>query len=136
MCFQWNWRFRLTCSDNKNKRRFDNKNLITRINESGTLTKHVSCKCECKFDDRKCNLNQKLNNDKCEKSYFWNPTTYSCKYGKYAGSIISDSVVICDKIIDSTKSTSTKTVLCKIYFNKFLYLTILYINYYSNIDNC
>ena len=24
----------------------------------GTLTKHISCKCECKFDGRKCNSNQ------------------------------------------------------------------------------
>ena len=25
------------------------------INESKTLTKHVSCECKCKFDGRKCN---------------------------------------------------------------------------------
>ena len=25
-------------------------NLIIRINESTTLTKHISCKCKCKFD--------------------------------------------------------------------------------------
>ena len=30
-------------------------NMITGINESRTLTKHVSCKCTCKFDGRKCN---------------------------------------------------------------------------------
>ena len=40
-------------------------NMITRINESRILTKHISCKCECKFDGRKCNLNQRWNNDKC-----------------------------------------------------------------------
>ena len=27
-------------------------NIITRINESRTLTKDVSCKCECKFDNK------------------------------------------------------------------------------------
>ena len=26
--------------------------MITRINESKTLTKHISCKCKCKFDGR------------------------------------------------------------------------------------
>ena len=31
--------------------------IITRINESKKL--------KCKFDGRKCNLNQKWNNDKC-----------------------------------------------------------------------
>ena len=27
--------------------------LITGINESKTLTKHISCKCKCKFDGKK-----------------------------------------------------------------------------------
>ena len=40
-------------------------NMVTGINESKTLTKHVSCKCECKFNGRKCNLNQKCTNGKC-----------------------------------------------------------------------
>ena len=40
-------------------------NMISRINESKSLTKHISCKCKCKFDCRKCNWTQKLNNDKC-----------------------------------------------------------------------
>ena len=59
-------------------------NMITGINESKTLTKHI-CKCKCKFDGRKCNSNQKWNNDKCrceckkhhifEKDHIWNPAT-------------------------------------------------------------
>ena len=40
-------------------------NMITGINESKTLTKHISCKLECKFHDRKCNLNQKENDGNC-----------------------------------------------------------------------
>ena len=32
--------------------------MITGKNESKILTKHVSCKCECKFDSRKCNSDQ------------------------------------------------------------------------------
>ena len=28
-------------------------NIITRINESKTLAKHISCEFKCKFDDRK-----------------------------------------------------------------------------------
>ena len=30
-------------------------NMVTGITESKALTKHVSCKCKCKFDGRKCN---------------------------------------------------------------------------------
>ena len=38
--------------------------MITGINESNILTKHISCKCKSKFTGRKCNSNQKRNNDK------------------------------------------------------------------------
>ena len=41
-------------------------NMIIATNESKTLTKLISCKCECKFDSIKCNSNQKWNNDKCQ----------------------------------------------------------------------
>ena len=36
--------------------------MIKGMNESKTLTKHISCECKCKFDDRKCNSNRKWNN--------------------------------------------------------------------------
>ena len=39
--------------------------LATGKNESKTLTKHVSCECQCKFDGTKCNSIQKWNNEKC-----------------------------------------------------------------------
>ena len=29
----------------------------------------------------------------------WNPATFSCKNGRYLGSIIDDSVITCDEII-------------------------------------
>ena len=67
-------------------------NMVVGINQSKTLTKHISCKCECKFDDTKCNSNQWWNNDKCrcefqkhhicEKDYVWNSATYNCENGK------------------------------------------------------
>ena len=40
-------------------------NIITGINESETLTKDISRECKCKFDGKKCNSNQRWNNDKC-----------------------------------------------------------------------
>ena len=40
-------------------------NMITRINQSKALTKHISCECKCSFDGRKCNSGQWWNNDKC-----------------------------------------------------------------------
>ena len=39
--------------------------MITGINELKTLTKHISCKCKCRFDRKKRNSNQWWNNDKC-----------------------------------------------------------------------
>ena len=40
-------------------------NMITGINESKTLTKHISCECKCKFYETKCKSTQWWNNDKC-----------------------------------------------------------------------
>ena len=45
----------------------------------------------------------------CEKGYFWNPAASSCKKGKYAGTIIDDSVVVCHEI-EETKNNSTKAI--------------------------
>ena len=67
-------------------------NMITGINESKTLTKHISCECKCKLDETKCNSHQWWNNDKCQckcKKYYlcakenvWNPGTCNCENGK------------------------------------------------------
>ena len=40
-------------------------NMITVINESKRLTKHISCECKCKFDGRKCKSDQWWNSNKC-----------------------------------------------------------------------
>ena len=79
------------------------------INKSETLTKHISCECKCKFDQTKCNSSQWSNNDKCryeykkhyicENDYVWNPATCNCENGKYLASIMGDSTIICDKVI-------------------------------------
>ena len=86
-------------------------NIITGKNEQKTLTRHISCECKCKFDGRKCNSDQCWNNDKCrceckklhvpEKDYVWNPATCSCENGKYLASIMDNSVITCDGILES-----------------------------------
>ena len=43
----------------------------------------------------------------CEKDYIWNPATCSCENGKYLASIIDDSVITCDEIIEETKNIPT-----------------------------
>ena len=40
-------------------------NTITGMNESITLTNHISCKYTFEFDGRKCYSNKKWNDDKC-----------------------------------------------------------------------
>ena len=91
--------------------------MITGINESETH----------KFDGRKCNSKQWWNNDKCpceckkhicEKNYIWNPATCTCKNGKYLASIIENSAITCDEIIEGeTKTVTTnfneKNAICK-----------------------
>ena len=96
--------------------------MITGINQSRMLTKHILCRYKCKFDVRKCNFNQKWNNDRylckcknleqhhaCKKEYIWNPSTCSCENGEYLGSSssIDDSMIMCNEILNAADSVST-----------------------------
>ena len=84
-------------------------NLITGINKSKTLTKHISCECKYNFDGKKCNSNQWWNNNKCrcecrkihvcEKDPVWNPSKCICENGKYLASVMVDSAIICGEVI-------------------------------------
>ena len=59
---------RKVCVSNKTKDwNLNVLNMITGINESKTITKYISreCKCECRFNGRKYNSNEKWNNNKC-----------------------------------------------------------------------
>ena len=63
------------------------------------------------FDGRNCNSDQWWNNDNCqceckkrhvcEKDHVWNLDTCNCKHGKHLGSIMDDSAIMCDEIIES-----------------------------------
>ena len=48
------------------------------------------------------------------KNYIWNLATYSCENDKCVGSVIDDSLIICDEIIEETKIVPTKTVPIKV----------------------
>ena len=86
-------------------------NIITGINKLETLTKHISCKCKCKLGGRNCNSYQWRNNDKCwfeckkhhvcEIYYVWDPGTCNWENEKYLASIMDDSAIMCDEIIES-----------------------------------
>ena len=95
-------------------------NMITAINDSITLTKHIACEFSWRFDG---NSDQWWNNDKCwreyknrhvcEKDYILTPSTYSCENGKYLAIIVDDSAITCDEFM---KSYNEKI---KSYSNKF-----------------
>ena len=83
--------------------------MITGINELKTLTKHISCECKCKFDGRKCNSDQWWNNEKCQcecKTHVCQKIMFGIllhavlKNGKYLASIMDDSTITCDEIIE------------------------------------
>ena len=48
------------------------------------------------------------------KNYIWKLSTCTCEYGQYLGSIISDSVIWCDEIIEMAKTVQIKTDPTKI----------------------
>ena len=76
-------------------------NMVTRINKSKTLATHISCESKCRLDDKKCNLNQRWNNNKClfdcqnARKHHVRETDYvacacTCKNSKYSEIIIHD----------------------------------------------
>ena len=77
------------------------------------------CRCKCQ-NPKEYNV--------CEKKKNCNPATCSCENGKYLGSIIDDLAVICDEIIDSTKTVPTETVPTRststIFYNLLVFLLI------------
>ena len=104
-----------TLNDSSNKACVPNKtedlnlsvfSMITGINESKTLTKHISCECKYRFDGKKCNSDKWSNNDKCqceckkrhicEKDYIWNPSICNFKNVKYFASVMDYSEITCD----------------------------------------
>ena len=54
-----------------------------------------------------------------KKGYFWDPTTCSCKNGKYARSI-GDSGVICNEILEKTKLFQQKILQKTLFQQKVL----------------
>ena len=93
-------------------------NMTTNRNKTKTMTKHVSCDCEYKFNSTTCNLHQKLNNKTCQcvfKNYrkrkedcSSNLITYISDNSKYLKSIADISVIACDEIVDVMDIVSTK----------------------------
>ena len=55
----------------------------------------------------------------CEKQYIWNLATCSCENSKYLPTIINDSVITCDEIIDpEAKSYDEERKTITITFNE------------------
>ena len=76
-------------------------NMITFINELETLTKHISCECECKLDGTKCNLNQWCNNDKCQYERKKNIFAKKIMFGVLLYVTVKmQNKIICDEVID------------------------------------
>ena len=97
---------------------------------------------------KKCNSGQGGNKDKCrceckkrhacEKDYVLNPTTRYCENGKYLASVMDDSTITCDEIIESYDE-ETKTILTNITEKKATCKaqnTCIFSNCYRIIDSC
>ena len=63
------------------------------------------------FTIDKCNRSSNTIRKKnvCKKADIWNLSKYACENGSYLGSTI-DNLVICDKIIETTKTVPTKKI--------------------------
>ena len=110
-------------------------NIITRIDETETIVKHISCDCKGKFNATIYNSNKKWNNETCpcefknhrmcKKDYSWNPSTCTCGNTKHLKRIVDDSKLcmmklcmlwilyqqICQQILKTKNSEILHTVL-------------------------
>ena len=85
--------------------------MITAINESKTLIKHISYEFKCKFDGKKHNSDQWWNINKCrceckkrmyvKKIIFGIVLHVVVKMEKYLASVMDDSAIAHDEIIES-----------------------------------
>ena len=70
----------------------------------------------------------------CKKGYIWNPRSCTCKNGEYVENIIDESAVICDEVIETTKTVPTKTFATKtVSTNAYILLAFLIITVASLI---
>ena len=81
------------------------------------MNKYIPCKYKCNFHGKKCNSDQKWNKQlclrECKSPRKHNARASTCKSCKYLKSIIRDSVILCDEIIELTKTFPTKTTSTK-----------------------
>ena len=62
--------------------------------------------------DVSAKVKKKKKKNVCKKGYIWNPITCSCENCRHENwSIVNDSMITCDIILETIKSILTKTVL-------------------------
>ena len=135
-------------------------NIITRINESKTLTKHIPCKCKFRFDGRKCNSEKKgttINVNVSEK--MWKNITCAKKIVFEILLHVVEIMINISKVLlmiqwlHLTKVSkkqklfqqkqfqqmfAKKKIICKtsITSNRYLYFLHLFINFCKIVDSC
>ena len=109
--------------------------MITGINESKTLPKHISRECKCRFDESRCECKK---HNVCEKDYVWSLARCNCENGKHLASIMDNSAIMCDEVIDAEaeeESSNEETKTFPTNFNEKKYtaklkIYIFYLHFY------
>ena len=109
MCWKFNDLSNQVCVPNKTEDlNLSMFKMIIGRNESKILTKHISCKCKYKFDVIQINGGITINVDVSVKSVthvkkiiFGILPHLIVKMKKYLASIMDDSAIMCDEIIES-----------------------------------
>ena len=97
------------------------KSNVIKINDGITINANVTVK--------KFNVS--------EKDHVWNPATCNCENWKYLESIMDDSAIICDEVIDADAKLSPKNNdKTKTFLTNFNEKKPIFINHYSIIDSC
>ena len=115
--------------------------MIPGKNESKILTKDISCKCTCRFDEKnviQINSGTSINVDVSIKNVVYVKKIILgilVHVVVKMENIMHDSVIMCDEIIDAEETkTIPKNITCKTKI--FYFFTYLFINYHCIIDSC
>ena len=122
-------------------------NFLMRLNETGNVLWHESCKCVCKLSSSVCNNKQIWNDDTCRwdcnedfagkisyaKGYMWNPSTCECQCDKWCkqGQYLDHKNCVCKnkligRVIEECTSVINETMINnnKDYINNNTYLIL------------
>ena len=106
MCFKQNRRFKSNHTQHDYKNKWIKKICHANVNVNLIVEHVIQIKSGITINVG-ASVKIKKKHSVCKKRLYWSPGICCCKNSKYLASIISDSVITCDEIVEETKTVPT-----------------------------